>query len=154
MAQWFKKKKNLPANAEDACSIPGLGGPREEGMATHSSALAERIPRTEEPWQAMVYRVAKRHNWSNLSHMHTLCAVPTPVFLPGESHGQERLAGYNLWGLKGSDTAEHCGCANLQRFSHVSPHSAAAPGRRWLENFSPSSFPPSPRCSELETLNW
>ena len=56
------KKKNLPANAGDARSIPGLGGPREEGMATHSSVLAGRIPRTEEPWQATVYRVAKRHN--------------------------------------------------------------------------------------------
>ena len=27
----------------------------------------------------------------------------TPVFLPGESHGQRRLAGYNSWGCKESD---------------------------------------------------
>ena len=25
---------------------------------------------------------------------------PTPVFLPGESHGQRSLAGYSLWGYK------------------------------------------------------
>ena len=25
---------------------------------------------------------------------------PTPVFLPGKSHGQRSLAGYNLWGHK------------------------------------------------------
>jgi len=25
---------------------------------------------------------------------------PTPVFLPGESHGQRNLAGYSPWGLK------------------------------------------------------
>ena len=25
---------------------------------------------------------------------------PTPVFLPGEVHGQRRLVGYNLWGRK------------------------------------------------------
>ena len=25
---------------------------------------------------------------------------PTPVFLPGESHGQRNLAGYNPWGCK------------------------------------------------------
>ena len=25
---------------------------------------------------------------------------PTPVFLPGESHGQRRLVGYSLWGHK------------------------------------------------------
>ena len=30
-------------------SILGLGSPQEEGMATHSSILAWRIPRTEEP---------------------------------------------------------------------------------------------------------
>ena len=31
---------------------------------------------------------------------------PTPVFLPGESHGQRSLVGYSLWGLKESDTTE------------------------------------------------
>ena len=31
---------------------------------------------------------------------------PTPVFLPGEFHGQRRLAGYSPWGLKESDTTE------------------------------------------------
>ena len=25
--------------------------------------------------------------------------LPTPVFLPGESHGQRSLAGYSPWGL-------------------------------------------------------
>ena len=32
---------------------------------------------------------------------------PTPVFLPGESHGQRSLAVYSPWGLKESDTTEH-----------------------------------------------
>ena len=32
---------------------------------------------------------------------------PTPVFLPGESQGQRRLAGYSPWGPKESDTTEH-----------------------------------------------
>ena len=31
---------------------------------------------------------------------------PTPVFLPGESHGQRSLAGYDTWGHKESDTTE------------------------------------------------
>ena len=31
---------------------------------------------------------------------------PTPVFLPGESHGQRSLAGYSPWGCKESDTIE------------------------------------------------
>ena len=29
---------------------------------------------------------------------------PTPLFLPGKSHGQRSLAGYSLWGRKESDT--------------------------------------------------
>ena len=32
---------------------------------------------------------------------------PTPVFLPGESHGQRSLAGYSSWGCKESDMTEH-----------------------------------------------
>ena len=32
--------------------------------------------------------------------------APTPVFLPGESHGKGSLAGYSLWGCKESDTTE------------------------------------------------
>ena len=31
---------------------------------------------------------------------------PTPVFLPGESHGQRSLVGFNPWGHKGLDTTE------------------------------------------------
>ena len=36
-------------NARDLGSIPGLGRSPGEGMATHSSILAWRIPQTEEP---------------------------------------------------------------------------------------------------------
>ena len=31
---------------------------------------------------------------------------PTPVFFPGESHGQRSLTGYNPWGCKESDRTE------------------------------------------------
>ena len=31
---------------------------------------------------------------------------PTPLFLPGESHGQRSLVGYSPWGRKGSDMTE------------------------------------------------
>ena len=44
--------KNPPASAgdiRDEGSIPGWGRSPEEGMAAHSSVLAWRIPRTEEP---------------------------------------------------------------------------------------------------------
>ena len=32
--------------------------------------------------------------------------VTTPVFLPGEFHGQRSLVGYSPWGHKESDTTE------------------------------------------------
>ena len=32
---------------------------------------------------------------------------PTPVFLPGKSHGPRSLVGYSPWGCKESDTTEH-----------------------------------------------
>ena len=44
--------KNLPANAgdiRDSGLIPGGKDPLKEGMTTHSSILAWRIPWTEEP---------------------------------------------------------------------------------------------------------
>ena len=46
-----------------------------------------------DPW---VGKIPWRREWQ-----------PTPVFLPRESHGQMRLAGYRLWGPKeSSDTPE------------------------------------------------
>ena len=41
------------------------------------------------PW---VRKIPWRRKWQ-----------PTPVFLPGESHGQRRLGGYSPWGDKESD---------------------------------------------------
>ena len=32
---------------------------------------------------------------------------PTPVFLPGKSHGQRNLGHYSPWGCRELDTAEH-----------------------------------------------
>ena len=36
---------------------------------------------------------------------------PTPVFLPGEFHGQRSLVGYNSWGHRESDTTERLSIA-------------------------------------------
>ena len=41
--------KNLPAMQETQVLSLGVEDPLEEGMATHSSTLAWKIPRTEEP---------------------------------------------------------------------------------------------------------
>ena len=44
---------------------------------------------------------------------------PTPVFLPGDSDGQRRLAGYNLWGCKGSDMTERLTHKSIFCGSHL-----------------------------------
>ena len=41
--------------------------------------------------------------------------VLTPVFLPGESHGQKSLVGYSPWGCKESDKTEY---AQILMHSH------------------------------------
>ena len=69
--------KNLPVNAGDVKDLLGQEDPLEEGMATHSSILAWKIPWTEElgGLQSMgSQRVG--HNWATslsffLAHLFT-----------------------------------------------------------------------------------
>ena len=78
----------------------------------HSSALAWRIPRTEEPGglQSMgSLRVG--HDWATSLSLFTFMHwrrkwQPTPVLLPGESQGQRSLVGWRLWGHTESDMTE------------------------------------------------
>ena len=51
--------KESTCNAGDAGSILGWEDPLEEGIATHSSITAWRIPWTEEPGGLTVHGVAK-----------------------------------------------------------------------------------------------
>ena len=46
---------------------------------------------------------------------------PTPVFLPGESHGQRSLAGYSLWGCRVSDTTDSTEHIHTRFSSHSTP---------------------------------
>ena len=75
----------------------------EKAMASHSSTLAWKIPRTEEPGrlQSMGSRRVRHDQATSLSlftFMHWRRKwQPTPVFLPGESQG---------WGRTESDTTE------------------------------------------------
>ena len=54
--------KESAHNAGDPGSIPGSGRSLEEGMATHSSTLAWRIPWTEEPGGLQSTGVPKSHD--------------------------------------------------------------------------------------------
>ena len=58
--------KNLPAMQETPAQSIGQEDPLEKGIATHSSILAWRIPRTEEP--SGVTRV--RHDLGTKAHHH------------------------------------------------------------------------------------
>ena len=87
------------------CNLP-------KAMATHSSTLAWKIPWTEEPGrlQSMGSRRV-RHDWATSLSLFTFMHwrrkwQPTPVFLPGESQGQQSLVGCRLWGRTESDTTE------------------------------------------------
>ena len=51
--------RNLPAMQETRVRSLGGEDPLEEGMATHCSILAWRIPMDGGAWWATVYRVAK-----------------------------------------------------------------------------------------------
>ena len=55
--------KNLPAMRETWVQSLGWEDPLEEGMTTHSSILAWRIPLDRVAWQPTVHGVAKSLTW-------------------------------------------------------------------------------------------
>ena len=76
----------------------------EKAMAPHSSTLAWEIPWAEEPGrlQSMGSRRVG-HDWATSLSLFTFTPwrrkwQPTPVLLPGKSHGQRSLVGYSPWG--------------------------------------------------------
>ena len=90
--------KNLACNAGDPGSIPGLGRSSGEGIGyplqySWASLVAQMVnnpPTMEESW---VGKIPWRRAWQ-----------PTPVFLPGESHGLRSLVGYTVHGVTKSRT--------------------------------------------------
>ena len=54
-----------------------------------------------DPW---VGKISWRRKWQ-----------PTPVFLPGESHGQTSLVGYSPWGCKSQTQLNNMGCRSNHR---------------------------------------
>ena len=54
-----KEPSAIAGDIRDVGLIPGSGRPLEEGMATHPSILAWRIPMDRGAWQAVVDGVAK-----------------------------------------------------------------------------------------------
>ena len=94
----------------------GQGGrqclPLEKAMAPHSSTLAWKIPWMEEPGMLQsMGSLRVGHDWATSLWLFTFMHWKrkwqlTPVFLPGESHGQRSLVGCRLWGHTELDTTE------------------------------------------------
>ena len=66
--------------------------------------------------RSLVGKITWRRKWQ-----------PTPVFLPGESHGQRSLEGYSLQGCKESDTTEETQHAHTFRLQ-VDRKTSGVPG--------------------------
>ena len=83
-------------------------------MAPHSSTLAWKIPWMEEPGRLQSMGSLRiGHDWAtSLSHSLSIFMLwrrkwqPTPVFMPGESHGQRSLVGCSPWNREELDTTE------------------------------------------------
>ena len=80
---------NPHANAGNPGLIPGSGRSPREGNG---------YP-LQYSWASLVAQLVKN--------------PPTPVFLPGEFHGQRSLAGYSPWGCKESDRTERLSTAHV-----------------------------------------
>ena len=91
----------------------------EKAMAPHSSTLAWKIPRTEEPGRLQsMGSLRVRHDWATSLSLFIFMHwrrkwQPTPVFLPGESQGCGSLMGCAVYGVAQSRT-------RLKRLSSIS----------------------------------
>ena len=83
------KTGHLPLNKSWILNGGFPGGTSGKEPTCHCRRLKRR---RFDPW---IRKIPWRRAWQ-----------PTPVFLPGESHGQRSLAGYRPWGRKELDTTE------------------------------------------------
>ena len=69
---------------------------KKKSLLQHHSSKASILQRCRRPGFSLWFgKIPWRRHW-----------LPTPVFLPGEFHGQRSLAGYSSWGHKESDMTE------------------------------------------------
>ena len=109
-----KKKRCFLSNTVKYCCIQTIYRHTllEKAMAPHSSALAWKIPWTEEPGRLQsMGSLRVGHDWTTSLSLFTFLHwrqkwQPTPVFLPGVSQGRGSLVGRRLWGRTESDTTE------------------------------------------------
>ena len=81
---WWLMVKRLPAMWETWVQSLGWEDPLEEGMATHSSILAWRIPMDTGAWRATVHGVTKSR--TQLKQLSTHCVEKYPVCPKNQCH--------------------------------------------------------------------
>ena len=97
----------------DMGSIPGLGRPPGGGLGNSLQYSCLENPMDRGAWWATVHRVTKSSDGKSLPALQETQVPymgwitpwkrkwqPTPVFLPGDFHGQRSLVGYSPWGHK------------------------------------------------------
>ena len=73
----------------------GIGYPLQYSWTSLVGQMVRNLPAMWETWiQSLVWEDPLEEGMA-----------PTPVFLPGDFHGQRGLAGYSPWGCKELDTA-------------------------------------------------
>ena len=108
------KKKSLPFLFNlVTCGALALSG-RASGTRVRASLetqMVMNLPALQETWfDLWVGEIPWRREW-----------LPMPAFLPGESHGQRSLAGYNPRGCKESETTEQLTHFQRRYVIHISP---------------------------------
>ena len=98
--------KNQPSNAGDEGSVPG-----QEAKIPHASWCNQKIQNLGASLVAQLVKnlLAVQETWVRSLFQEDPLEKemqPTPVFLPGEFHGQRSLVGYSPQGWKESETTE------------------------------------------------
>ena len=126
----------------------GQEDPLEKEMATHSSILAWDIPGTEEHGGLQSMGLQKSQTWLSdqttakveitkptLQGFVVICYTyqrrqwhPTPVLLPGKSHGRRSLVGSSRRGREESDTNERLHALEKEMATHSSVFVWRIPG--------------------------
>ena len=118
-----KESAYRAGDIRDMSLIPGSGRSPGEGNGNPLQCSCLGNPMDRGAWQAMIQRAAESQTWLKWPSRHPHCRrpgfdpwigkipckrewQPTPVFLPGEFHGQKSLAGYSPWGHEVWDTTE------------------------------------------------
>ena len=104
-------------NGKDLSSIPRLGRSLEEGMTTHSSILAWRIPMDRGTWKATIHMVTKSQTWLKRVRMHTQSGVRPDQWLSGLQTACKRGTQYFFLEILEGFNVNFSECSGLLRIA-------------------------------------